>query len=367
MKCKSALLSIIIALIFIGSELVITASVSAPEEEGEKTFGDSNRDEDYSVQQTKDGSQDSDFMWGLVAYHIPFECYTLRSADFRRIAENDVEWLSVDFAWILIEPKNDAYNFSYYDFVVEEANRSGLGIVAKIGNGYNGERATAPEWTKTLGEDEYVAEVSEYAKKVVNRYKDSIHKYSIENEANIYDLHKLVDWRVGDWSDEKVVKIWKGLSQAIRSVDPTAEIILSLSISGDWENWLQRALSEVDFDTVGIQPYPCILCPDPGRAEDAAEDITTTQSYGKDVVVLETGYHTYRRTEKNQARYIEIMSRTTFEAGAKGVFFYEYLDGHDEPQRQERHFGLLENNREPKIAWTRYGEVIRSYNGGVNS
>ena len=304
-------------------------------------------------------SQHSDFMWGLVAYHMPFPSYTLYSDDFQRIAENDVEWLNMDFAWKLIEPENDVYNFSYYDFVVNEANRNGLGIVARVGNGLNGERATAPEWTKTLSEDEYVVEVSEYAREVVNRYKDSIHKYAIEAEANLYGLHELVGWRVGDWNDEKVFKIWKGLSQAIRSIDPSAKIILSLSTSSDWESWLQRALREVDFDTIGIQPYPCFFFPDPQRAENTAGDIATAQSYGKDVVVLETGYHTYLRTEENQARYIEVMSRAAFRAGAKGVFFYEYLDSPEEPQRQERHFGLLKNNREPKMAWKRYGEVIR--------
>ena len=302
------------------------------------------------------------FMWGLVAYHIPFNCYELRSEDFRIIADNGIEWLSVDFAWRLIEPRDEVYDFSCYDFIVSEANRNGLKIIAKIGNGYNGNRPVVPDWTKDLSTERYVEEISEYTKKVVRRYKGSIYKYSIENEPNEIKGHVRNGWRVGEWNEEKVFEILKGLSRSVRSSDPRAEIILSVgTCSSGWETWLRKAVSKVDFDVIGIQPYPCIFLPNPYLARNVANDIRIARGYGKDVIVLETGYHTYLRSQQNQARYIEEISRVALNAGAKGVFFYEYLDGPDEPLESEKQFGLLKNNREPKLAWLKYGEVIGGY------
>lgn len=306
------------------------------------------------------------FMFGLVAYHIPFDSYALYAGDFERIAENGIGWLSIDFAWRLIEPSNGQWDFSYYDFVVDEADRNGLGIVAKIGNGYNGDRPVVPEWTKDLSDDGYCSEVAEYAREVVNRYKGRIRFYAIENEANIYAIHKVSGWREGRWSRARIFNIWENLSKAVRGTDSEAAIVLSLSPSLNWKDWLSEAVERVDFDITGIQPYPCLLNSDPALASNTADTIKEARSYGKDVIVLETGYHTNNRSEEDQVRYIENMCDACIDAGAIGVFFYEYLDGPEEKEGQEQRFGLVKNDgtpesRIPKPAWSAYGQYIKSH------
>ena len=65
--------------------------------------------------------------------------------------------------------------------MVQEAEKNGLSIVAKVGNGYNGNRPVVPEWTKKLSDDGYCSEMAEYAIEVVRRYTGRISIYVIEN------------------------------------------------------------------------------------------------------------------------------------------------------------------------------------------
>jgi len=83
------------------------------------------------------------------------------------------------------------------------------------------------------------------------------------------------------------------------------------------------------------------------------------RSFGKDIIFLETGYHTHFRRESNQAQYVENACRAAKDAGASGIFFYECLENSEEPSGSERRFGLVHNNRAPKPAWERYASVIR--------
>jgi len=306
------------------------------------------------------GAASDDFKFGIVAYHNPLESYKLNAEDFVRMAENGIGWISVDFAWRDIEQERGSYDFSYYDFVVEEAQRNGLQIVAKVGNGYNGNRPVVPDWTNELGEDEYNVALSAYAEAVAGRYRDVLEYYALENEANVAENHVQNGWRVGEWSEARVARILKTLEQSIRAKDPEAKLVLSVSTcnAGDWVGWIERRAGEIGFDVIGPQAYPCIISSNPDKAYDIANDVDSVRSFGREVMFLETGYHTYFRSESNQAQYVENACRAAKEAGASGIFFYEYLENSEEPSGSERRFGLLHEDREPKPAWERYGSVI---------
>lgn len=305
---------------------------------------------------------DSEFKAGIVAYHNPLDSYKLTEEDFSRIAGNGIGWISVDFAWRDIEPEKGYYDFSYYDFVTEEAEKNGLRIVAKIGNGYNGNRPVVPEWAKDLGDEEYNEALGNYARDTAQRYGWQIEYYAMENEPNVAENHVWNGWRVGEWSEARVVSILETLEKSIREGDPDCKLVLSVSTcnAGDWIGWIQRVSERVNFDAIGLQAYPCIFNPDPDKAYDIVWDIESAKVFGKEVMILETGYHTYFRSEKNQAEYVENAFTAAKSGGASGIFFYEYLDNSEEPSGSERNFGLLRENREPKPAWERYGKVIES-------
>lgn len=319
-----------------------------------------------SISMASLSSTDVEFMWGIHAYHVPFDSYKLNERDLEIIASNGIGWVSIEFAWRDMERVKGIYEFSYFDMVVEAAQRNRLKIVGGLGNGYNGVRSCVPDWTLELGEEEYVEALSKYIEKVVERYGGTVDYWKVENEPNVVNAHLLSRWRVGKWSDERIFKILEESYKVIREFDPGSKIILSISSSAPgWVDWLER-VSVLDFDIIGLQSYPCLFLDSPENAASTAYEIRVAQNHRNDVIVLETGYHNFHRTQEQQAQYIEEMVEAVLRAGGKGVLFYEYIDSPDEYPEQEKHFGLLENDRTPKKAWYRYGEVVEKYKGREN-
>ncbi|MDY6941488.1 MAG: beta-galactosidase [Pseudomonadota bacterium] len=307
----------------------------------------------------------ADFRWGLVAYHVAFPSYDLRPEDFALIAANGIGWLSVDFAWAKIEPiQNGGYDFSYFDMIVAEAERHGIEVMAKLGSGYNGNRPIAPAWTRTLEPGAYISELKDYTEATVSRYRDHIKSWSLENELNIPNVHTVIGWRNGIWLPSHIDQIMVTLSETVRALDPTAEIVISVTPLTNYERSIERMSQLIDYDTVGVHTYPAGFIPEPGLAKNVIGQIERAQqaSGGREVIILETGFHTEGGdwNVHAQAEYIEAMTRATIRAGAKGIFFYQLLDSPEETGR-ERFFGLLTAEREPKPGWYRYGSVIENH------
>jgi len=294
----------------------------------------------------------SDFKFGITGYHIPFDSYRLGEKDFERIAGNGMGWLSVDFAWKDIEKEEGKYNFSYYDFILENAERTGLHVLAKVGNGYNGVRSCVPEWTVELSNEEYLIHLADYARAVAERYGEKIEYYAIENEPNSFRMHLINRWRVGDWSEERLTAILKAIENSIRSVDKDAEIVLSVAVAPGWLDWIDRVNKEVSFDIVGIQVYK--------GAGFIADSIKKAKEYGKEVFVLETGMSTFNRCDGEQAEFINDAVTATFLSGGDGIFIYQYRDNPDEELGDEKHFGLIDENGNEKKSFFAYKEIIES-------
>lgn len=299
----------------------------------------------------------SEFRFGLVAFHIPYQHYRLYPGDFPIIARSGVNSLSIDFAWRDIEPEPGKFDFRYYDMIMENAEINGLEVIPKVGNGYNEERATVPEWTKSLDREEYNQALARYTQAIVGRYGEQVKAYSLENEANFWATHINLNWREGDWDRERVFTIWETLSRTLRQTDPEAELILSLS--GDkLGEWLAEIKQRIDYDTIGLQIYPSWLIgpPNASSAENRIREIA--QASGKPVMILETGYHTAMlRPDSAQGEYVQSMLTAAIKGRAKGVFFYTYLENPYEEKGNERYFGMVKQDRTPKAGFKRYQEI----------
>ena len=311
-------------------------------------------------------------LFGVVAHHIPFPSYTLYPEDFDRFASIGLDAIVLDVCWRLVEPQPDQWDFRYYDFIFAQAREHNLQILAKIGNGYNGNRPTVPDWTKTLSVDEYNARLAHYSAKIAQRYGNAVFAFALENEANIAALHIQGGWREGDWSKERVMSVWQTIAHALAKEAPDIETILTLAAVDNWEDWAKEAMDNFAFDAIGLQIYPCGTDPDPDKVADAKKDLQKAAALAKPWYITETGYHTFMRSDEKQARYVEKMASLCWQEGAKGIFFYEYLNGPEEPnleilgeknRGQEQCFGLVHNDgpresRLPKPAWHAYGKII---------
>lgn len=324
------------------------------------------------------GTVPPDFQWGLVAYHVNFPGYELQPEDLERMAQNGIQWIRIDFAWGRIEPEQGAlFDFSYFDMLVEAAHANGIRIAGTLGNGYNTRvRPVSPLWTQKMIGPHYVAALARYADAVVERYADDVDVWALENELHIAFIHVVLQWREGLFPPIINREILRTLSQAVERHDPDSEIVLTISPGfPGWQRYLRESAEHFRFDTVGLYSYPSFNA---GAPAVGFEDLIATQisdarqaSGGKDVMIFETGYQTPpddpqtpedegAQLRENQATYIETMVRSAIDGGAKGVYFYQYLDNPDELIPREEVFGLMEPDRTPKPAWTRYGNIIEA-------
>ena len=321
---------------------------------------------------------DEPFMWGLVGYHMPFDSYKLTEDDIKTIADNGVEWISINFAWRDIEPVKDAeFEFAYYDMVMRAAKDNGLKVFAQVGNGYNSPimRSSVPDWTIKLNSWGYVRQLEDYSTAVVQRYGADIDYWALENEMNFAKIHLVIMWRVGFWPNYKNDAVMRTLSRVVREHDPSSKIILSASpmFPGPFARWLERMNDEIDYDIVGLHLYPAFNPTKEGYAEkfyetaDKAIRVASQSSGGKPVLLMESGFHTGNsltgedyNTEENQSLYIEMMSGFALDNKLMGIFIYEYLDGPEERGSREQNFGVMRQDRTPKPAWGVYGDIIEA-------
>ncbi len=318
------------------------------------------------------------FMWGLVGYHIPFDTYKLTEDDIKTIADNGVEWISINFAWRDIEPvRNAEFKFDYFDMVMSAAKANGLKVFAQVGNGYNSPlvRSSVPNWTIELNTLAYVRELEDYATAVVQRYGADIDYWALENEINFARVHIVAMWRVGRWPDYKNDEIMRTLSRVVRVHDPDSRIVLSATpmFPGTFGRWLERVADIIDYDIVGLHLYPSFNPTKEGYIKkfyefsNEAIRVASRSSGGKPILIMETGFHAssdlvgdYKNTEENQSKYIEMMSKFALDNNLMGVFIYEYLDGPEERLSREQNFGVMRQDRTPKPAWGVYGDIIKA-------
>jgi hypothetical protein len=319
------------------------------------------------------------FQWGVVGYHIPTPGYRLQPEDFTRMRSIGITWVEMDYAWRLIEPQPGQFDFSYYDQLTQAAKKAGLGIMAKLGNGFNEARPTVPDWTIPLNAQAYQAALKHYAQAVTRRYAGRIDQYALENEGNLSAIpaRLFLHQRSGRWPPRRILGIWKTLGEVVREADPQAVIILSLAdtslspINGVL-SWVARAQKQgIPFDRVGLQSYVCSLTaffPKPAcRALTAADIQQVRLGAGKEVVLLEVGYCPLQGvgyTPQRQADYLRSYIPLAIQGGASGVFVYKYIASPDEPDPHDNDCALLNNDRTPKPAWFAYGDIIRSLSAG---
>lgn len=87
--------------------------------------------------------------------------------------------------WSLIEPQKNQYNFEELDFEIEEAAKRDVEVILAIGRRLpRWPECHIPTWAIGISKEEEQAEIIEYLKIVVNRYKDyeNIKYWQIENE-----------------------------------------------------------------------------------------------------------------------------------------------------------------------------------------
>ncbi len=158
--------------------------------------------------------------------------------------------------WTLIEPRKDVYDFSWLDYQVERVEEVGGDVVFGVGRRLpRWPECHIPPWAGELTWEEQKAEIREYIKAVVERYKESpaILYWQVENEPY---LGVFAFEHCGEL-DEEFLEEEIAL---VRSIDPTRQILVTDSGNlGTWSGAYSHG------DVFGTSVYVYFWNPDLGQ------------------------------------------------------------------------------------------------------
>jgi len=142
----------------------------------------------------------------------------------------NVRHLRLAAHWPMVEPSNNTYNFTELDYQIKRAEEVGATVIFAVGRRLpRWPECHVPDWATDLSLKEQQAEIREYLKVVVNRYKDSpsITHWQVENEPF---LEVFAFDHCGE-TDEAFLKEEIAL---VRSLDGTRPILVTDSGNLGW-------------------------------------------------------------------------------------------------------------------------------------
>lgn len=282
------------------------------------------------------------------------------------IAECGINWIRIDMTWYRLEPTEDGYNWGYMDNVVDMAVERNLSIFATL--------AYTPSWASGVNTsvDEWSAYPptstdywTDFVTHVVNRYKDKIHHWGMWNEPNLDGFWK------GSRQDYIDIILKPG-SDAVKAADPTAKVLgpeLAHLQSGEYDQWLadvlDQAASKIDIITHHVyKDTPSEVLRElegpkyPWETPPVKDIIDAHGGSGKEFWLTETGWHTDKVSQDEQAQYYtELLDYMNSRTWWYKTFFYEIRD---DPNISSK-WGIIESDNTPKQAYYAYQDYITSH------
>ncbi len=159
-----------------------------------------------------------------------------------------VKNLRLSAHWPLIEPKAGIYNFEELDFQVMEAKKHGASVILAVGRRLPGwPECHEPEWAKDLSKENKQADILNYIRAVVERYKnfDNIKYWQVENEPYLsFFSHSAC----GEFNEDFLQKEI-GL---VKQIDPIRPVVIT--DSGEFGTWY-RAYQKGDVFGTSMYLY----------------------------------------------------------------------------------------------------------------
>lgn len=245
---------------------------------------------------------------------------------------------------------NTSANWAYGDAQVNSLLSIGATPVIEIGEGthygipkFNGTLADP----SVIGVESYLAYQYRACRATVNRYKQHVSLWQIENELNEAFLAGIYGQRMfsalwGNWTF--LTQLLAVLRDAVKDEDPTANV--TMNIHTDVPEFLHQLLHLKGYyldavtawapllDVISIDCYPNMYVAYPSLAQQISDRISLIQPLvgQKGVFVMETGYpinepsdnasYPFNFTTSMQAQYAAEAALATKQAGGVGFFYF---------------------------------------------
>lgn len=152
------------------------------------------------------------------------------------------KYVRIAAMWSEVESQKGSYNFSYVDFMMNEAKKNGAKVTLVVGQkAPRWPECHVPGWTKDVPDDEYAGALLEYVKTVVERYKnhDALELWQVENEP-------FIKFRFGDCENFKEDLV----SEEIDLVQKLDEVhLVMMTDSGELSTWSKASKTGDIFGT----------------------------------------------------------------------------------------------------------------------
>lgn len=264
------------------------------------------------------------------------------------ILDTGASWAREDFVWGLIEPRENAFDWTATDRIVANLSQRGISILGIISYGTN--------WASPAKEDDassspvsfYPPDNGKYywfVRALVARYKAQIHYWEVWNEPNSDtfwkpkpDAHQYAD-------------LLKTAYRAVKEADPSAKVVTG-GTSGNAVPFLEdlvRFGAGDSFDILGLHPYAVPLNPAQGRIESRPDVHRLVQvellkyraflqrhGYNRPMWITEMGWpaHDWKLDDQTQADYLAQAYAQVLASGlVERVFWYSFKDESASPDQ----------------------------------
>jgi beta-xylosidase len=256
----------------------------------------------------------------------------------RLAKELGVKYLRCAFSWNGIEKSQGAYDWRFWDNLVDLANQQGIELIPYV--------AYTPEWAASKNEEFWRQPprdsrlFADFMYQIANRYKGKIHAWELWNEP---DLHEY--WT---GSAENFAELVKQAAVQVRRADPQAVIVLG-GMSGGPDEFFRKLISEyhVDgyVDVIAMHAYAESWDEDRSEAvyqKRLEQMYELVQATGADLWLNEMGYADYRSSPAHASQY-----------GTNIYYKYEHTSQYAAAFLMKTHLMSLASGRLSMTGWYR--------------
>lgn len=254
------------------------------------------------------------------------------------VSELGVGWVREDFHWHRVQPRPDAWDWTFTDAAMRALLSREIEVLGVLGpsvgwaTSYSGD---TPNDVSYYAPDPVA--FGEYVRGVVTRYRRYIHHWELWNEPD----HPYF-WRPQP-DPAAYTQLLLRAAAVIREVDPEAQILIGGV--NPFDTTFLRSVAEyggwAGFDILAIHPYVNPYGPEEGNLAAAAEGVRALGAqYGvKPLWATEVGWASGpsdrdavgRADEQSQASYLVRAMLTLWGAGVEKIFWYSFKDDPGNP------------------------------------
>jgi polysaccharide biosynthesis protein PslG len=254
------------------------------------------------------------------------------------ISDLGVTWVREDFHWHRVEPRPDAWDWTFSDAAMRAILNRNIQVLGVLGPSVGW---ATPYPNDTPNDVSYYPPdpdaFDRYVRGVVTRYRRYIHHWEIWNEPDSGVF----------WQTKPDVAAYTRLlirtAASIREIDPQAQVVIGgtnpfdttflhgVAENGGWSS----------FDVIAIHPYIDPYAPEDGNLIAAADGVRALASrYGaKPIWATELGWasgpgdrdRSGTTDEQAQASYLVRAMMALWQAGVERIFWYSFKDDPGNP------------------------------------